>query len=178
MRTSLPPRALTLPSHRGKRGTNAGASQTSATGVRAVYSQGTPVRRIYWREAPLTRMCGSLMKTHNWPRPRARLFAVNKVSLFKLAARRACSFPPRCKFLQLRRAANPRITQPPSRQICWCCSSIRSRVASSEDPYHGCRDCYLRWGTTPLPSMQPLETTAAPTRPPCTEVDLSVQGRI
>ena len=61
------------------------------------------------------------MKTHNWLRPRARLFAVNKVSLRRSAARRACSFPPRCKLLQ-----SSWIIPSPSGRTCYCCSLTRS----------------------------------------------------
>jgi hypothetical protein len=182
MRTSLPPRSLTLPSHRGKAGTTAGAilmSQTSANRVRRVlYLHGTPVQRTYLSEPLATQLHGSLMKTHNWPRPHARLFAVNEVSLLRSAARHACSFPPRCELLKLRYAANPRIVPSPSDRICCCCSSTRFLAASSEDLYHGCRDFYLHWGTTPSRNMLRWATTAVPTRPPCTAAGLSARGRI
>ena len=175
MRTSLPPRALTSPSHRGKHGRNAGASlrQTCADGMRVIYSQGTPIQRTDLSKPQAARLRGSLMKTHNWLRPRARLFAVNKVSLRRSAARRACSFPPRCKLLQ-----SSWIIPSPSGRICYCCSLTQSLVASSADPCHGCRDVYLHWGMTPSRDMLLWATTAVLTRPHCTGAGLSAQGKI
>ena len=121
---------------------------------------------------------GSLMKTHNWLRPRARLFAVHKVSLRRSAARRACSFPPRCRLLQLRCAANRTISPYPSGQIYCCCSLTLSLAVSSEDLCLGCPDFYQRGATKPSLGTRLSATTRAPTKPPCTEADLSAQGRI
>eukprot|EP00964_Phaeocystis_antarctica_P153273 scaffold121459_cov71-Phaeocystis_antarctica.AAC.1 len=141
--------------------------------MRVIYSQRAPIQRTDSSKTQAPRLRGSLMKTRNWLRPRARFFAVHKVSLLRSAARRACSSPSRCKLLQ-----SSWIVPSPSGRTCYCCSLTRSLVASLADPCHGCRDVYLHWGMTPSRGMLLWATTAVLTRPHYTAAGLSAQGRI